>query len=97
MLKKHWGLRIVLGVAAGFIISVMLCFILIFIGYTTVYRGNLSEYHVNIFGLPIYDIAMQGSKAQGTAFSRNMGIANFACIIITVIVVEVTVFIKGKK
>ena len=50
MLKKHWGLRIVLGVAAGFIISVMLCFILIFIGYTTVYRGNLSEYHVNIFG-----------------------------------------------
>ena len=96
-MKNKQGLRILLELVAGMVFSVILCYILIFLGYSTFYKDNFNEYTVNIFGLPIYEIVMQSGKGPGTAFNQNMFLVNIICSIITVIAVETTIFIKNKN
>ena len=96
-MKNKQGLRIILELVAGMVFSVILCYILIFLGYSTFYKDNFNEYTVNIFGLPIYEIVMQSGEGQGTAFNQNMSLVSIICSIITVIAVETTIFIKNKN
>ena len=96
-MKNKQGLRIILELVAGMVFSVILCYILIFLGYSTFYKDNFNEYTVNIFGLPIYEIVMQGGKGQGTAFNQNMSLVGIICSTITMIAVETTISIKNKN
>lgn len=96
-MKNKQGLRIILELLAGMLFAVILCCVLIFLGYSTFYKDNLNEYTVNIFGLPIYEIVRQSGKGQGNALNQNMSLVGIICSIITVIAVETIVLIKKKN
>jgi type VI protein secretion system component VasF len=55
--KNNQLLRIVLEIVGGFIVAVVLCAVLIFIGYYHTHSAGLTAYTVRFFQIPIYEIA----------------------------------------
>lgn len=96
-MKEHMLVRVILEFVGGSIISAVLCWILIFIGYYHAHSANLAVYTVRLFQLPIYDIATTGGEMSGTALSQNMSVISMICSVICIIVCETIHFAKKQR
>jgi len=96
-MDKKQMIRIVMEIAGGIVFSVILCGVLIFIGYYHANSAQLAEYTVEIFNFPIYEIALQNGEMVGTALNQNMSVLGIICSIIAILAVEVRCYIKKNK
>ncbi|MFA9396819.1 MAG: LlsX family protein [Clostridiaceae bacterium] len=96
-MRNNQFVRICLELLAGIIISVVLCCILIFLGYYKINAESLNEYTVKLFGVIIYEIKNISGDMVGTAINKNMSIIGSICCIVSVIVWETNAILKGKK
>ncbi|ARP50574.1 MULTISPECIES: DUF5963 family protein [Caproicibacterium] len=95
--KNNLLLRIVLEFVVGIIISMVLCCILIFIGYFHTHSADLTAYTVRFFQFPIYEITTTGGKMTGTALNQNMSVISIIFSVVCIIIFEAIHFVKAKK
>jgi hypothetical protein len=100
-LNKSITLRILSIIVVGAIVSFILNFILISIGYFSMGMGEQIIYDVSCFGLPIYQIARSGDSLIGNAIGANMSIIgviiSFAMVTITEIAIAIHHWHKKKR
>ena len=96
-MDKKQMIRILLEILGGIVFSIILCGVLIFIGYYHANSNQLTEYTVEVLSFPIYKIVFRNGELIGTALNQNMSIIGILCSIITILVVEVKCYITGKK
>ncbi|XOQ44971.1 MAG: LlsX family protein [Clostridium sp.] len=95
--KNNQLLRIVLEIVGGFIVAVVLCAVLIFIGYYHTHSAGLTAYTVRFFQIPIYEIATTEGQMTGTALNQNMSVIGIICSVICIIVFETIASVKGSS
>ncbi len=95
--KNNLLLRIVLEFVVGIIISMVLCCILIFIGYFHTHSADLTAYTVRFLEFPIYEITTTDGKMTGTALNQNMSVIGIISSVICIIIFEIIHFVKIKK
>lgn len=87
--------RMVVELVVGFILSFGFNFIMISIGYATLYSHKLNEYMVNVAGIAIYHITDGGEK--GIAINSGMMLVGIIFVIFFVIIVEFIVAQRQKR
>lgn len=90
-------LRVSVELFLGLLISVLLCSVFIFFGYTTFYQQDLMSHTVDILGLPIYVIVKHDAVAHGSAIGQNMFIVNLLCAGACASIAEICFYLKRAK
>lgn len=90
-------LRVSVELLLGLLISVLLCSVFIFFGYTTFYQQDLMSHTVDILGLPIYVISLHDNTAHGSALGQNMFIVNLLCAGACAGIAEICFYLKRPK
>lgn len=94
---KSQIVRIVLAIVVGIVGSFIINAIFIFCGYYHVHAMNLTQFVVNICGIPIYKIVKQNGNYVGQSISANMSFIGIALSIIAIAIEEIFHFSKASK
>ncbi|MGY3751162.1 DUF5963 family protein [Vagococcus acidifermentans] len=89
--------RVIASIILGIILGVFVCFMAIRSGYTYIKSSSLTEYSVNIFGFPIFDIQKVGNEFKGTPNNSNMMFVGIIFSMVLAIVTEVVIALKNRK
>lgn len=89
--------RIIIELIVGCILSLIMNYVIISIGYFHYYQHALTTYTVTLFTLPIYRIAGTGSNVVGTSITQNITMTSILITIFFVIVFEIVYRIIKKR
>ncbi|CAM2748854.1 LlsX family protein [Fructilactobacillus fructivorans] len=90
-------LRVVTEIIIGFILAMIIDFVMIWVGYYHFYGAHLNHLNVNILGLSTYVIRRTGDAVSGISNNHNMMILSVICSILMVVIGETFFWFHRKS
>lgn len=88
LIMKKQATRICIEIIFGIILSVVISFIAIAIAYAIIHAKDLSDFNLNLLGLPIYKISKTQNNFKGIANTNNMMLFGVICSVLSVLLGE---------
>ena len=89
--------RIVIALAMGFIAAMAIMAVAIFSGYANAYDTGAEASPVRDLGIPVYQLAKDGSEHIGESNGPFMGLVCGICMALGVTIEEIIVRIRRKR
>ena len=93
MKKKN---RLLCALGAGFVAAMIIMSVLIYMGYTQAYSGDVDTLTVKMLGLPIYELTKAGTAYTGEAQGIYMGAVCGICMAAAVAIQKIAEGLRSK-